>query len=77
MRDDVLGPPYDRSPEFEVVVERDVMVPLRDSVRLATDLYFPAIDGKAVPGPHPAVLLRTPYDKSTNPPDGEYFARRG
>jgi uncharacterized protein len=41
------------------VVERDVMVPARDGVKLATDIYRP--DG---PGPFPVLLERTPYDKS-------------
>src|SRR5690348_16717220 len=42
-----------------IVVERDLMVPARDGVLLATDLYRP--DG---PGPFPVVLERTPYGKS-------------
>ncbi len=36
-----------------------VFVPMRDGVRLATDIYLP--DGA---GPFPAVLIRLPYDKS-------------
>ena len=36
------------------------MVPMRDGVRLATDVYLP--DGK---GPWPAILFRTPYGKAT------------
>ena len=35
-----------------------VMVPMRDGVKLATDIYLP--DGK---GPRPAILFRTPYGK--------------
>jgi putative CocE/NonD family hydrolase len=42
----------------------DVMVPMRDGVRLATDVYLPARDGKAMPGPWPTVMVRTPYDKT-------------
>jgi predicted acyl esterase len=37
-----------------------VMVPMRDGVKLATDIYLP--DGK---GPWPAILFRTPYGKGT------------
>ncbi len=40
-------------------VTRKVLVPARDGVRLATDLWLPDTD---VPGP--AVLFRTPYDRS-------------
>src|SRR5436190_6650683 len=40
-------------------LERDVMVPARDGVRLATDIYLPV-----GAGPFPVILERTPYDKS-------------
>jgi putative CocE/NonD family hydrolase len=43
-----------------IVIERDLMVPARDGVELATDVYRP--DGS---GPFPVLLERTPYDKST------------
>jgi len=39
-------------------VEVDVLVPMRDGIALATNLWRP--DG---PGPFPALLLRTPYGK--------------
>jgi predicted acyl esterase len=42
-----------------IVIERDLMVPARDGVVLATDVYRP--DG---PGPFPVLFERTPYDKS-------------
>lgn len=42
---------------------REVMVRMRDGVRLATDVYLPG--GSAAPGP--TILTRVPYDKS-----GEY-----
>ena len=35
------------------------MVPMRDGVRLSTDLYFP----EAVDGPLPVILIRTAYNK--------------
>ena len=47
---------------YDVIVERDVMVPMRDGTRLATDLYIPTEDGKPLRN-IPAVLLRTPYGK--------------
>ncbi len=49
---------------YDVVAEKDIMVPMRDGVRLATDLYFPARDGQPLPGKFPAIFHRTPYDKS-------------
>ena len=42
-----------------MIVERDVMIAARDGVRLATDIYRP--EGA---GPSPAIVERTPYDKS-------------
>ncbi len=41
-------------------VERKVMVPMRDGVRLATDVYRP----KGAEGPLPAIFWRTPYSFS-------------
>ncbi|HOX38608.1 MAG TPA: CocE/NonD family hydrolase [Candidatus Brocadiia bacterium] len=43
----------------QITVQRNVMVPMRDGVRLATDIYRPAGDGK-----YPVMLKRTPYMKS-------------
>src|SRR5262245_61115081 len=45
------GPTYDRS---------NAMIPMRDGVRLNTDLYTP----RGVAGPLPVILLRTPYGVS-------------
>lgn len=36
-------------PLYSVKVEKDVMVPMRDGVRLATDVYRPDIEGKKFP----------------------------
>ena len=65
--------------QYEVAIERDVMVPLRDGTRMATDLYLPARGGERVEGRFPLILERTPYNKSTlvNNANGKYFARRG
>ena len=43
----------------EVLCYRDVMVAMRDGVRLATDIYLPANRD----APFPVVLERTPYGK--------------
>src|SRR5688572_6029653 len=53
-----------QEPEYEMVVTRDVMVPMRDAVRLATDIYRPARTGAAVEERFPVILERTPYDKT-------------
>jgi uncharacterized protein len=63
----------------EVVAEREVLVPMRDGVRLATDLYRPAHGGTATPGPFPAILERTPYGKRGlgSVATAKFFARHG
>ena len=63
--------------EYDVVVQKNVMVPMRDGEKLATDLYLPAKDGEVAEGKFPAVMERTPYDKEGKVNDGRYFARRG
>src|SRR4030095_5151811 len=40
------------------IVERKLMIPMRDGVRLATDVYRP----KNATGPVPIVFVRTPYN---------------
>lgn len=50
---------------YGVVVARDVAVPMRDGVRLATDVYRPGIGADPAPGRFPVVLSRTPYDKTS------------
>ncbi|MGI9628776.1 MAG: CocE/NonD family hydrolase, partial [Longimicrobiales bacterium] len=63
----------------DVVVERDVMITARDGVRLATDIYRPAEDGRPVADPLPVLLQRTPYGKHTDrfKESVNFFARNG
>ena len=64
-------------PEYEVVIQRNRRVSMRDGVTMATDVYLPARDGVALEGPWPTLLTRTPYDKLGFAADGEWWARRG
>jgi uncharacterized protein len=66
-----------RPPEYAVAIEKNILVPMSDGVRLALDLYRPARDGKPAPGRFPAVLTRTPYDKTGVNGEGRYYAERG
>ncbi len=59
------------------LVENGVMVAMRDGVKLATDLYFPAEGGKRLEGRFPVILTRTPYNKTGAKKIGDYFARHG
>jgi putative CocE/NonD family hydrolase len=66
-----------RPTEFAVVVEKNVMIPVRDGIRLAADIYRPAREGRPAPGRFPALLTRTPYNKDTSDGEGRYYAGRG
>ena len=58
--------------EFEVAKKME-MVPMRDGVTLATDLYFP----ETKKGKLPCILIRTPYKKESSELDGKFYSRRG
>ena len=64
----------DRSSCHRVVA--DVMIPMRDQVRLATDVYLP--EGE---GPFPTVLTRLPYGKTEPycymPTIGAFYSSKG
>ena len=62
--------------ESKVVLEKNVMVPMRDGVRLATDVFRPD-----APGRYPVLVTRGPYGKDgyVNNPDHSiwFFAEHG
>lgn len=62
----------DSQPRFEVDLKTGVGVPMRDGLKLATDLYLPVGAAKA-----PVILVRTPYKKENWALQGRYYARRG
>lgn len=62
-------------PVFSLAQEvnrQEVMVPMRDGVRLATNLYLP--EGE---GPWPVVLTRTPYNKNGADRSAATYNERG
>lgn len=63
-------------PRFEYTIQQNVMIPMRDGVRLAADLYLPKGTG-----PFPVIIERTPYDKtgpvSAGASNPTYYAARG
>ncbi|MCA9132294.1 MAG: CocE/NonD family hydrolase, partial [Planctomycetales bacterium] len=61
----------------DYVLEQDVMVPMRDGVRLATDIYRPAHEGKALEEALPTILTRLPYNKRGAKSMGAYYATHG
>jgi len=67
-------------PDFDVHLTENVPVPMRDGVRLATDVYRPARDGRPLSDRRPVLLHRTPYNKTeTEATLGQcrWFAARG
>src|SRR5262249_9165698 len=62
---------------YEVVVAKNVMVPMRDGVKLATDISRPAKAGVPVAGKFPVILERTPYGKDSIAGWAAYFVPRG
>lgn len=64
-------------PKYGIVVFRNVMIPMRDGVKLACDIYRPALNGVAVEGKFPVILERTPYGKATSEHWAEFFVPRG
>ena len=66
-------------PIYQVQTDRNLFVPMRDGVSLATDLHRPALDGTPLDGPFPVLLQRTPYDKSAAARDleADFYAARG
>ncbi|GHO98207.1 X-Pro dipeptidyl-peptidase [Reticulibacter mediterranei] len=45
---------------MEIRIEKNVMVPMRDGIKLATDVYRPAEEGRV-----PVLLMRLPYSKES------------
>ncbi|TDU66120.1 hypothetical protein EI77_03857 [Prosthecobacter fusiformis] len=61
----------------DIVVKTNIMVAMRDGVKLATDLYLPAENGIEKTGRYPVVLTRLPYNKDGAKKLGMYYAANG
>src|SRR5688500_18113194 len=65
-----------QSAPYSVEVVRNVMVPMRDGVRLATDLYLPAASGARAAGRFPTLVSRTPY-KAGLSNEAQFYEQHG
>ncbi len=77
---DTPDPGRSAAPPYEAVqVEENFMVPMRDGMRLATDVYRPAAGGEPVHERFPVLLHRTPYNKASERLAGQarWFASHG
>jgi uncharacterized protein len=77
VRPQAQSPAQSSEVKYEFVVERNVMIGMRDGVKLACDIYRPATNGKAAEGKFPVILERTPYGKETIEDWAHYFVPRG
>lgn len=78
--DDGPDPGRSAAPPYEAVqVEENFMVPMRDGMRLATDVYRPGRGGEPVDESFPALLHRTPYNKASErlSEQARWFASHG
>ena len=73
----VASPTAGSEVNYEIVVAKHVMATMRDGVRLATDIYRPAVNGLPAPGKFPVILERTPYNKNGIESWARYFVPRG
>jgi predicted acyl esterase len=64
-------------PEFDVHLTENVMVPMRDGVRMATDIYRPARAGQPLTDRCPVLLHRTPILKRLRGPNHTQRVRGG
>src|ERR1700722_17023526 len=62
---------------YEVVAAKDIMIPMRDGIRLSTDIYRPARNGTPIAEKFPIILERTPYGKAFVASSADYFVPRG
>lgn len=71
-----MSDPFDSRGAESFDVVGDVMIPMRDGTRLATDLYLPVVEHAV-----PVIVERTGYAKEKSPihwtRSAEYFAARG
>jgi putative CocE/NonD family hydrolase len=61
-----------QQPAAAGAIQRDIMVPMRDGVKLATDIYLPQNSQRL-----PTILERTPYGKQSDAAMARYFVDHG
>jgi len=69
--------PFDSDAKYDAVIYKNVMVSMRDGVKLACNIYRPALNGKLVEGKFPVILERTPYGKDGGEWDTNLFVPAG
>lgn len=74
----------DQNPLFDVLIEKDVRIPVSRAYTLGADLFFPAHEGVRAKGKLPALLYRTPTKRHASSREyarfadlAQEYARRG
>src|SRR5437879_7390132 len=62
---------------YGIAESKDVMVAMRDGVKLAADIYRPTQSGQLVDGKFPVILMRTPYNKENSAQSANSFVPHG
>ena len=62
---------------YEIIAARNVLVPMRDGVRLTTDIYRPGRNGVPAESRFPVILERAPYGPDNALARADYFVPRG
>ena len=62
---------------YDIVVSKDVLIAMRDGVKLASDVYRPARNGVPADGRFPVIMERTPYNKDGAANTAAFFVPRG
>jgi putative CocE/NonD family hydrolase len=62
---------------YEIAITKNEIVPMRDGVKLATDIYRPARNGTAADGKFPVILERTPYNKDHLSTAADHYVPHG
>jgi len=65
------------NPNYGVSVTKDVMILMRDGVKLAADIYRPTQNGQLIENKFPVILLRTPYNKESSAQIASSFVPHG
>ena len=70
-------PDASRASNYGIAAFPNIMVPMRDGVHLATNIYRPAENGKVVEGKFPVILERTPYGKDNDVYYADHWVKEG
>ncbi|MFN8354554.1 MAG: CocE/NonD family hydrolase [Spirosomataceae bacterium] len=61
----------------DVLIQKNILVPMRDGIKLSCNLYFPAKDGQRLEGKFPVLLCRSPYDLIAQDELSKRLTRKG